>query len=86
MESHSCVSYRGYTIDVHILRNRSLTLDRQQLRFAVSWTILSSDPLVSAIVRFPEQINFLSPAAGVVYAERHAKKFIDGCISAPMET
>lgn len=86
MESHSCVSYRGYTIDVHILRNRSLTLERQQLRFAVSWTILSSDPLVSAIVRFPEQINFLSPAAGVAYAECQAKKFIDGCISAPMET
>lgn len=81
MESHSCSPYRGYTIDVQVGRSRSLTLDGQQLRYSVSWTISSFEPLAKPILSFPEQLNFLSPGAGVAYGERQAKRFIDGYIN-----
>jgi hypothetical protein len=83
VENQSCVPYRGYTIDVQVVRNKSPSLDGQQLRYAVSWTILGFDPLATPVLSLPEQLNFLSPEAGFAYAERQAKRFIDGCINDP---
>ena len=85
MQNQSCVPYRGYTIDVRVIPSKSTILGGQQIRFAVSWAIHSSDH-ASAIASFPEQVNFLSSEAALVYAEKKAKLFIDGRqVKAPAE-
>ncbi|WP_075583610.1 hypothetical protein [Caballeronia zhejiangensis] len=81
MENLSCVPYRGYTIDVRVVTSKSPSLDGQQVRYAVSWSILSSDPRATPVISLPEQLNFLTPEAGFKYAERQAKRFIDGCVN-----
>lgn len=81
MENVSCVPYRGYTIDVRVASSKTPSIDGQQLRYAVSWCVASSAPDATPIVSLPEQLNFLSPDAGVRYAERQAKRFIDGCVN-----
>ncbi|WP_248321993.1 hypothetical protein [Caballeronia sp. Sq4a] len=81
MENQSCVPYRGYTIDVRVVTSKTPSLDGQQIRYAVSWSILSFDTGSAPIVSLPEQLNFLSPDAGFRYAERQAKRFIDGCVN-----
>lgn len=81
MENQSCVPYRGYTIDVRVACSKTPSIDGQQLRYAVSWCVVFPAPDATPIVSLPEQLNFLSPDAGVRYAERQAKRFIDGCIN-----
>jgi hypothetical protein len=79
MQNQSCVPYRGYTIDVRVTPTRSPSLNGQQLRYAVSWVIISADPPASTIANIPENLNFLTPEAAFAYAERQARRFIDGC-------
>ncbi|SAL38216.1 hypothetical protein AWB72_03878 [Caballeronia concitans] len=79
MENQSCVPYRGYTIDVRVVASQSPSLDGQQVRYAVSWTIASFDSGASPVISLPEQLNFLTLDNGFRYAERQAKRFIDGC-------
>ena len=81
MENQSCVPYRGYTIDVRVVASKSPSLDGQQVRYAVSWTIVSFDSGATPVVSLPEQLNFLTPDDGFRYAERQAKRFIDGCVN-----
>ena len=81
MERQSCMPYRGFTVDVRVVASKSPSLDGSQLRFSVGWSVLSSDPLATPVVSLPEELSFLSPEAGFAYAERQAKRFIDGCIS-----
>jgi hypothetical protein len=79
MQNQSCVPYRGYTIDVRVIQTKSPSLDGLQLRYAVSWSILTAAPLASAVASLPEHLNFLSAEAAFAYAERQARLFIDGC-------
>ncbi|WP_175946347.1 hypothetical protein [Caballeronia sp. BCC1704] len=79
MENQSCVPYRGFTIDVRVVASKSPSLDGHQARYAVSWTIGSFDSGATPVVSLPEQLNFLTPDDGFKYAERQAKRFIDGC-------
>ncbi|MDR5736171.1 hypothetical protein QCE47_28055 [Caballeronia sp. LZ025] len=81
MENESCVPYRGYTIDVRVVSRHAPSINGQQLRYAVSWSILSCDADAARVVSLPEQLNFLTPDAGFRYAERQAKRFIDGCVN-----
>jgi hypothetical protein len=83
MQNQSCVPYRGYTIDVRVIQTKSPSLDGQQLRYAVSWLILPAASPASAIASLPEHLNFLSAEAAFAYAERQARRFIDGCNSDP---
>ncbi|MGY6129142.1 hypothetical protein ACW9YV_27920 (plasmid) [Paraburkholderia strydomiana] len=85
VDNQSCLPYRGYTIDVRIAANRSPSLDGSQVRYAVSWSILSADPLATPVLSLPEQLNFLTPDAGFAYGERQAKRFIDGCVEYPVD-
>ncbi|KAA0999985.1 hypothetical protein FVF58_41030 [Paraburkholderia panacisoli] len=79
MQNQSRVPYRGYTIEVRVTQTKSPSLDGQQLRYTVAWLILSAAPLTSAIASLPEHLNFLSAEAAFAYAERQARRFIDGC-------
>lgn len=54
MENQSCVPYRGYTIDVRVVASQSPSLDGQQVRYAVSWTIASFDSGASPVISLPE--------------------------------
>ncbi len=81
MGNQSCVSYRGYTIDVRVVSSKAPTLNGQQLRYAVSWSVLSFDPGCAPVLSLPEQLNFLTSDACFRYAEREAKSFIDGYLN-----
>jgi hypothetical protein len=81
VDNQSCLPYRGYTIDVRVAASRSPSLDGSQVRYAVSWSILSADPVATPVFSLPEQLHFLSPEGGFAYAERQAKRFIDGSIN-----
>ncbi|WP_250501311.1 hypothetical protein [Caballeronia sp. GAWG1-5s-s] len=81
MKNQSCLPYRGYTIDVRVVSSKAPSLDGQEVRYAVSWSILSFDSDAAPIVSLPEQLNFLTPDEGFRYAERQAKRFIDGCVN-----
>ncbi|WP_460910924.1 hypothetical protein [Paraburkholderia jirisanensis] len=84
MQNQSCAPYRGYIVDVKVSPSKSASLGGQQLRFAVSWLILSEDHSASLIASLPEQLNFLSHDAAFAYAERQAQRFIDGCYIDPV--
>ena len=75
MESQSCLPYRGFTIDVRV--KRSLTPAGLRGRYSVSWIVLGSAPLSTAVASLPENVTFLSTEAAFLYAERQAHRFID---------
>jgi hypothetical protein len=85
VDNQSCLPYRGYTIDVRVATNREPSLDGSQVRYAVSWSILSNDALATPVLSLPEQLHFLTPDAGFAYGERQAKRFIDGCVEYPVD-
>ncbi|PTB24225.1 hypothetical protein C9I56_35040 [Paraburkholderia caribensis] len=81
MQTQSCTPYRGFSIDVRVTTNSVDSIYGTDLRYSVSWSILSSSPLATPVASLPEQLNFLSPAAAFSYGERRARTFIDGCIT-----
>jgi hypothetical protein len=83
MQNQSCAPYRGFTIDVRIKANNVVSLNGKELRYSVSWSILSSDLPATAVTSLPQQLDFLSREEAFSYAERRAHTFIDGCLYAP---
>jgi hypothetical protein len=83
MDSHSCLPYRGYTVDLVVKTSRAPPLDGEELRYSVSWSIRSEDPCDATVVSSPEQLNFPSPDAACTYGERQAQRFIDTCVDDP---
>lgn len=81
MENQSCVPYRGYAIDVRVVAGETASLNGKQRRYAISWMVLSVELSSTPIFSLPENLHFLTPDAGFAYAERQAKRFIDGCIN-----
>jgi hypothetical protein len=79
MKSQTCAPYRGYTVDVKVSTLKSNSLGGLQLRFSVSWSIFSRTHSGSVIASLPRQLNFLTHDAAFAYAERQARRFIDGC-------
>jgi hypothetical protein len=75
MESQSCLPYRGFTVDVRV--KRSPTLAGLRSRYSVSWVVLGSAPLSTAVASLPESVTFVSADAAFLYAERQAHRFID---------
>jgi hypothetical protein len=75
MEDQSCLPYRGFSIDVRVKRSQSIAGAR--CRYAVSWSVLDSHPLSTAVTSLPVDVSFLSPEAAFVYAEHQAQRFID---------
>jgi hypothetical protein len=86
MQTQSCTPYRGFSIDVRVTTNNIDSIYGTDLRYSVSWSTFSSDPLATPVVSLPEQLNFLSRAAAFLYGERRARTFIDDCINFQDET
>lgn len=80
MSSQSCAAYRGYSIDVEVTANNVVSLSGRELRYSVSWSIISLHVLSTPIASLPERLEFLSPDDAFSYGERRAHTFIDGSL------
>lgn len=79
MSNHPCT--RGYSIDVEVEANNVVSLSGRELRYSVSWSIISSASGTTPTESFPERLEFLSREEAYLYGERRAHTFIDGCIN-----
>jgi hypothetical protein len=81
MNTQSCTPYRGFNVDVNVITSNVISLDGQEVRYSVFWSITSTEPTATSIDSFPEQLGFLSWDSAFSYGERRAHAFIDSLIS-----
>ena len=81
MNTQSCAPYRGFNVDVHVITTNTVSLNGQERRYSVSWSIAWTEPTASSIDSLPEQLGFLSWDSAFSYGERRAHVFIDSLIN-----
>ena len=81
MNTQSCAPYRGFNVDVHVITSNVISLEGQEVRYSVFWSIVSTEPTATSIDSLPEKLGFLSWDSALSYGERRAHAFIDRLIS-----
>jgi hypothetical protein len=73
----SCKPYRGYAIEVRVVPSHVIAFSGMQRRYAVSWSIYSTDDGIAPVASFPERVDFISHDGAFLYGEKRAQAFID---------
>jgi hypothetical protein len=86
MSSQTSAAYRGYSLDVQVEANNVVSLSGRELRYSVSWSVISPVRGTTPTERFLERLEFLTRDEAYSYGERRARTFVDGCMAAPHDT